>query len=181
MRAASSSRPPTAALPFASSGWTLVASTTVSRPRARSLRTIACSRSKASPVADWSLSSSETSARQKSEETTSVGGSACGQRWICCGRSSPSRTADRLPRSGMNSPHNAGHSHTGPTARPHQQVRAHAPGLWDRFQRGAPRCIGRSPRGKNTWVLPKDSSSVCIRAGFLCSKNPRSVAGRCVV
>jgi hypothetical protein len=35
--------------------------------------TISCSRSKASPVADWSFSLSDTSARQKSEETTSVG------------------------------------------------------------------------------------------------------------
>lgn len=55
------------------SGCRLVASTTVRRPRASRLRKIACSRAKASSVADCSFSSSQTSERQKSEETTSVG------------------------------------------------------------------------------------------------------------
>ena len=42
--------------------------------------------SKASPVADWSFSSSATRPRQESEETTAVGGSACGRRWTCPSR-----------------------------------------------------------------------------------------------
>ena len=45
---------------------------TVSRPAASRLPAMKCSTSNASRVADWSFSSSLTSARQKSEEMTSV-------------------------------------------------------------------------------------------------------------
>lgn len=35
--------------------------------------------------------------------------------------------------------------------------------------------------GRHHWIedmcLPNDSSSVCIRAGFLCSRKPKSIAG----
>ncbi len=54
-------------------GRTLVASTTVSRPRASRRATIRCSTSNASSDAAWSAGSSATSARHASEETTSVG------------------------------------------------------------------------------------------------------------
>ena len=53
--------------------WTLVASTTVSRPAASRLPATKCSMSKASPVADWSFSSSDTSPRKKSDDRISVG------------------------------------------------------------------------------------------------------------
>ena len=49
--------------------WTLVASMTVSRPRASRRDVISCSTANASLVASWSLGSSATSARQKSELT----------------------------------------------------------------------------------------------------------------
>ena len=55
------------------SGWTLVASMTVSRPRASRLPVMKRRTSKASLVMAWSFSSSETIPRQKSEERTSVG------------------------------------------------------------------------------------------------------------
>src|SRR5690606_33609895 len=54
-------------------GCRLVASTTVSRPRRSRRSTMVWSRWKASSVADWSFSSSLTSARQWSELTTWVG------------------------------------------------------------------------------------------------------------
>src|SRR3984885_2850640 len=53
-------------------GCTLVASITVSRPAASRLAAMKFSTSKASAVADWSLLSSLTSPRQKSDEMTSV-------------------------------------------------------------------------------------------------------------
>ena len=64
---ASLSRPPRA------SGWTFVASTTVSRPPSSRLPVMKCKTSKAALVAAWSFSSSLTRPRQKSEEITSVG------------------------------------------------------------------------------------------------------------
>jgi len=56
-----------------SSGFRLVASTTVKRPRSSRLLAMKCSTANASAVADRSFSSSATSPRQKSEVTISVG------------------------------------------------------------------------------------------------------------
>jgi len=56
-----------------SSARTLVASTTVSRPAASRLPAMNRNTSNASPVADWSFSSSQTNPRQKSLLSTSVG------------------------------------------------------------------------------------------------------------
>src|ERR1700722_10073568 len=58
---------------FRASACTLVASITVSNPRARRFPTTYLSTSNASPVASWLFSSLLTSPRQKSEEITSVG------------------------------------------------------------------------------------------------------------
>ena len=55
------------------SGWTFVASTTVSRPSASRLRAMKCSNSNASFVTAWSFSSSQTIPRQASDDSTSVG------------------------------------------------------------------------------------------------------------
>src|ERR1043165_4786861 len=55
------------------SGWTLVASTTVSLPAARRLAAMKCRSWNASLVAAWLSSSSETRPRQKSDDRTSVG------------------------------------------------------------------------------------------------------------
>ena len=57
---------------FRASGWTFVASTTVSLPAASRFAAMKCSTSKASFVAAWLFSSSLTSPRQKSDESTSV-------------------------------------------------------------------------------------------------------------
>ena len=55
------------------SGCTFVASTTVSLPAASRLRAMNCSSSKASFVAAWLFSSSDTMARQSSDDRISVG------------------------------------------------------------------------------------------------------------
>jgi hypothetical protein len=54
------------------SGWTLVASITVSLPAASRLAAMKCRTAKASLVAAWSFSSSDTRPRQTSLEITSV-------------------------------------------------------------------------------------------------------------
>ena len=59
--------------PLRAGGWTLVASTTHSRPASSRLPATKCSTSKAALVAAWSFSSSDTSPRKKSEDRTSVG------------------------------------------------------------------------------------------------------------
>ena len=64
---------PAATSGLRASGCTFVASTTVSRPAASRLPAMKCSTSKASLVAAWSFSSSETRPRQKSDDSTSVG------------------------------------------------------------------------------------------------------------
>ena len=58
---------------FRASGCTFVASITVNFPAPSRFAAMKCSTSKASFVAAWLFSSSETSPRQKSEESTSVG------------------------------------------------------------------------------------------------------------
>ena len=56
---------------------TLVASTTVNRPRSSRFATSRCSTWNAASVADWSFSSSDTSARHASDDTISVVRKCC--------------------------------------------------------------------------------------------------------
>ena len=74
------------------SGWTLVASTTVSRPRASRLRGDEVQHVEGVVVAAWSFSSSETSPRQKSDDRTSVGLKCAARTSTCRSRTAPIRT-----------------------------------------------------------------------------------------
>ena len=140
----------------------------VSRPAASRLAATKCSTSKASSVAAWSFSSSQTRARQKSEDSTSVGlkclraNVTCPTRW---GRPATTRLGSEIvDRHRVNTPICVGGPTPGPPGRP--------AGSGPRSRTGPPRPSAQCPE------LARASTRSGGRGGGAC-RRAASRSGRC--